>query len=113
MSAILGPSSSHASTREAVLYRCFDSEKRLLYVGVTVNLYKRSHQHQAKTSWWPDVIRIEVTPYDERWRALNAEREAIRTEGPLHNRQRNYRPAQAIEVVVVPAIEPEPTEAAS
>lgn len=72
--------------RAHTLYRLFDSEDNLLYVGVTFMLGNRLYEH-SKKHWWPDVARRELVMFENRREALEAEREAIRTEDPRHNIQ--------------------------
>lgn len=66
------------------VYRFFDETGRLLYVGATYNLPQRLAKHRAR-HWFRHVRRQEVTTYPERRAAFAAEREAIRSEKPLHN----------------------------
>lgn len=72
---------------ETDLYRHFDAEGRLLYVGIAIDAGKRSKQHQWMSSWFEKVSRTEVERHPNRAAALRAEREAIRTEAPIHNIQ--------------------------
>lgn len=70
-----------------VLYRLYDSEGRLLYVGQSCNLIQRLSDHQNTKSWWPQVSRIEFEYHHER--PMLAEATAIAVEHPAHNIQRN------------------------
>jgi len=67
------------------LYRYFDAEGRLLYVGISFSAIARAAQHRESTGWWCDVARMHVEHLPTRSDALDAERQAIRTEQPLHN----------------------------
>lgn len=68
------------------LYRIFDSEGRLLYVGISAALGERVSQHRnGKNWWWQDVATIHVVHYETRDEARAQELAAIRTELPLHN----------------------------
>lgn len=70
------------------LYRMFDDQNNLLYVGQSIRLAERMHQHSKDKSWWPPK-RIEIEQY-ENANALNeAERQVIQTEKPLHNVMHN------------------------
>jgi len=80
------PSKAEALLARTALYRFFDSEGVLLYVGVTVSVPTRIYQHRYDKPWWADVARVEVTWYETRTLALEAEAEAIRVEAPLYNR---------------------------
>lgn len=82
------PSSMKPSPLQpTALYRFFDAEGRLLYVGITARLRKRWQEHAAHyaTTWWLQVDRHSVDWYDTRDAALKAEEQAIKTEKPLHN----------------------------
>lgn len=75
------------SSERTALYRLYDVEKRLLYIGITNNPTTRWQQH-ARTkgeSWWSDVATKELEWFDSRRDAEKAEVIAIRTEGPPYN----------------------------
>lgn len=67
-----------------VLYRFFDHENVLLYVGITKRIYARSDAHRAQP-WWDEVVRIEIEDYPDREATREAELAAIRTENPKYN----------------------------
>lgn len=71
--------------RRTALYRLFDGEGRLLYVGITFNPRDRWNGHSGTKSWWKDVMRREVEWYETRSEAEGAEYAAIRSELPLYN----------------------------
>lgn len=78
------------------LYRFYDADDELLYVGISLNLPGRLHQHQKSKTWWKDVAHVAVEHFDSREEALAAEEEAIKTERPLMNVVHNTpRGAQA------------------
>lgn len=66
------------------VYRFFDADDRLLYVGITDDPKGRWKAH-AKREWWHQVARHAITWHDTRADALAAEAAAIASEGPLHN----------------------------
>jgi len=70
---------------ETCLYRTFDGEGRLLYVGISGNLKGRMAMHKSKSAWYPEMVRASVETYPSRREAENAERKAILSEGPTHN----------------------------
>jgi hypothetical protein len=81
-------SQSAAPGGPAVLYRHFDANDRLLYVGITAEARngRRWEEHEADKPWFHQVARSEVTPpYPTRAAALYAEAVAIRDENPIHN----------------------------
>ena len=69
------------------LYRHFDADGRLLYVGAAISVTRRTYRHRAMSEWFDDVRTITIEPFDSEEEALAAEIEAIRTEGPLFNTQ--------------------------
>lgn len=67
------------------LYRLFDAEGALLYVGITVNVEQRWTEHERAKPWWPQVAEKRVEWFENRPLALTAELQAIKTERPIHN----------------------------
>lgn len=70
-----------------LLYRFHDHDGHLLYVGVTNRPAERWGTHRRKAPWWPLARHVTVTRYAANWLALDAERAAIRFEGPIFNRR--------------------------
>lgn len=85
------PSRSIDYTRRTALYRLFDAEGRLLYVGIAFNPRSRWAGHSSK-SWWKDVAEKRVEWHATRHEALAAERLAIVDELPLYNKQDSPQP---------------------
>lgn len=73
------------SNRRTALYRWYDVEARLLYVGVAFNPVGRAGQHQRSQPWWGDVRSATVEWFDTRVQALDEEEDAIKRERPQHN----------------------------
>ena len=73
---------------ECALYRFYDRDGRLLYVGITDNPRRRDEQHGATKAWWREVATKRIEWLPSREAALAAERLAIETENPLWNTQR-------------------------
>lgn len=71
------------------LYRHFDRQGRLLYVGVSLNAVNRLSQHRD-ASWFQEIERITIRWLPTRESALVAEAVAIATERPIHNVAGNY-----------------------
>lgn len=74
--------------KQHCLYRHFTADGRLLYVGISVDPFTRWTQHKCSREWIPLVARIELQWFTERWRALEAEQLALRTENPIYNQSR-------------------------
>ncbi len=70
------------------VYRMFDKERNLLYVGVTGDAGQRFGDHSMKR-WFPLVATIELEWYPTRKAAGRAEDEAILREKPRYNIQGN------------------------
>lgn len=70
---------------KTALYRLFDTDGTLLYIGISHDPARRWRQHAKVKGWWPLVARQSVTWLDERIKATAAEAEAIRTERPRFN----------------------------
>ena len=67
------------------LYRFYDAEDRLLYVGVTSVGPSRWSDHERNREWWAKVVRTVVEHFPDRATALDAEREAVVVEQPIYN----------------------------
>lgn len=67
------------------LYRFYDSDGVLLYVGISKSWTDRLVQHRRDKVWFGHVARVDVAYYKDRDAVLDAEQEAIRRERPVHN----------------------------
>lgn len=67
------------------LYRFYDKNDQLLYVGISSNPARRAHEHSKDKPWWADVARSIMEHHPTRESAAAAEVAAIVTESPLHN----------------------------
>ncbi|MET7429601.1 GIY-YIG nuclease family protein [Streptomyces flaveolus] len=68
------------------LYRLFDSEGRLLYIGISNNPEKRFNTHRWTKPWRQEIASYTAEWLDTREEAEAAEIEAIRSELPAYNR---------------------------
>jgi hypothetical protein len=71
------------------LYRCYDAEGRLLYIGISLNPLQRTDSHSHTSRWFHLVVDIKVKRYWTRGVAIAAERDAIIAERPLYNKSMN------------------------
>lgn len=72
------------------VYRVYDFDDRLIYVGCTKDLFKRLSVH-GKSSWWAyQIARVRGSVYPDRRLALDAESQAIKTERPRWNVKGRY-----------------------
>lgn len=67
------------------LYRHFDADGTLLYVGISLGVMHRLAQHMSGSPWTAEIARVEVMRFETRAEALRVEREAIQIEKPRHN----------------------------
>lgn len=78
--------------RRTALYRLFDVDGVLLYVGISVDPRKRFHGHRygngrsKPKEWWPQVASSRIEWFDSRPEAEFAESFAVVTEHPRHNK---------------------------
>ena len=83
-----GPAASAAGPRppgHTSLYRFFDADGALLYIGITNCLPRRFERHEGEKPWFAHVARVTVEHHPDRDAALVAERIAIQQEKPRYN----------------------------
>ncbi|MGW2223840.1 hypothetical protein [Streptomyces formicae] len=75
------------------LYRYFDADDALLYIGISndPDFRAKAHLYESRRDDWPKrAVRRTDEWLDSREVALAAEKEAIRAERPLYNGTHNY-----------------------
>lgn len=70
------------------LYRHFDANGALLYIGVSLNALKRLSQHQNLSPWFASISNVTIETFETKQEALLAERHAIERENPKFNIER-------------------------
>ncbi|MGY6251143.1 hypothetical protein ACXIUS_26985 [Bosea thiooxidans] len=85
-----------AASERTALYRHWDEEDNLLYVGISLSAVARLSDHMANSQWASDIAKVTVEYYASRPDALAAEQKAIETEAPAYNviYNRPHPPAQ-------------------
>lgn len=78
-----------ATPGPTALYRYFDENDRLLYVGIAVDVSSRHKTHVASSRWMTLAARSTIDRLPTRKAAEDAERKAIENEHPLFNKQYN------------------------
>jgi predicted GIY-YIG superfamily endonuclease len=72
------------------VYRLYDTDGQLLYVGISADPSKRWEGHKVYSCrWWSSVVRKSIEWYADRYLALAHEFLAIHYEKPKHNRRRS------------------------
>src|SRR5438128_154985 len=69
----------------AVVYRCFDGDGVLLYIGSSRNVERRMETHARTSFWRAHVARVRIQIAPDVFTARQIEAEAIRTENPRFN----------------------------
>jgi len=67
------------------LYRHFDKDGKLLYVGLTGSHRQRLQAHKYNSHWFPLVAEVKIEKFASRAEAVAAENHAIFHEKPIHN----------------------------
>lgn len=73
------------SQNPCYLYKHFDSDGNLLYVGISFSISQRISQHKKGSNWFADSGYVTILKFPSRSLAEEAEKKAIRFENPLHN----------------------------
>jgi predicted GIY-YIG superfamily endonuclease len=73
------------------VYRCYDADGDLLYIGCTQRLEVRMRVHEKQSQWYPDMVRMTVEEYSSVTAGFDAEAEAIGRENPYWNNMHRWR----------------------
>lgn len=80
------------AAKEAVVYRVYDADDRLIYIGCSQNLEQRMSNHRNQSWWIYLAARVESQAYSDLAAARQAEAAAIQAEKPAFNLQHAKRP---------------------
>lgn len=72
-------------TTSAGLYRFFDKDGTLLYVGLSFNVRVRIQQHHRTAPWFRSVATISIERFADAVTLRAAEKTAVATEAPKYN----------------------------
>jgi predicted GIY-YIG superfamily endonuclease len=76
----------------AWLYRFYDGDGAVLYIGITKNLGARFSDHARNSTWWDEARNVTVQWHPD-WDAADAaETAAVRAEQPRHNVAKKREP---------------------
>lgn len=76
-------------THPTSLYRFYNANGALLYIGITNSIPRRFDQHSGDKPWYLEVTTMTVEHHPDRPTALQAEKNAIKAEQPRYNIQHN------------------------
>jgi hypothetical protein len=76
---------SKIKEKPTALYRQYDAQGNLLYVGIALSVQSRTLMHKSCSPWLNSVTRIEIEWYPDRSSAMDAESIAISSESPKYN----------------------------
>lgn len=71
------------------LYRYYDKDGNLLYVGISISAIVRMSQHRTQSSWFPLAKWSTFENFTSREEVLKAEVQAIINENPIYNINHN------------------------
>lgn len=83
-------------SQRVALYRHFNHDGDLLYVGISLSAAERLRQHVDGSCWRYEIARMEISWFESRQEALAAEKEAIKSEAPIFNRTHSARVKRAV-----------------
>lgn len=67
------------------IYKHYNTNGELLYVGASQNPFARLKSHELCSSWAADISLVYIERFDSLDDALSAEKQAIQSEGPKFN----------------------------
>jgi len=74
-----------------ILYRLWNAENKLLYIGISKSAMVRLSEHQQTKEWATEIHNITLEYFDSRELCLLAESKAIKSEKPKYNIAHNQQ----------------------
>ncbi len=103
---------SSSTTDRTALYRHYDADGVLLYVGITRDLEARFRSHSKHAAWVQYAATHTGEWFDSRAEAERAEAQAIRDELPVFNKVLNYGGAGRVDAYLIARRHPRLDESA-
>ncbi len=82
---VRSPELTEGNPKRTQLYRHFDCNGVLLYVGVSLSALHRLSKHRKHAHWFNQIKRVEIEDFETREEALAAEGDAIVRRLKRHN----------------------------
>lgn len=77
------------------LYRCFDKDQNLLYIGISSSVLARLSQHSHQSHWFSGLVYVKIEKFASLCDAACAEKNAIKNEHPqfniIYNKQKKIK----------------------
>ena len=73
------------TTKKTALYRHYDKDDVLLYIGISLSAVARLKQHQSSSRWFYDTAIMTIEWFDSVEQAREEELCAIKNESPIYN----------------------------
>jgi len=80
-----GSKQTRPASEVTELYRHFDADGQLLYVGISLSAVVRLCAHMNCSPWADQIAMLTIERHPTREAAMAAERAAVKEERPLHN----------------------------
>lgn len=77
--------SEQVTSQPSQLYRHYDSNGNLLYVGISISTIQRLSQHKDFSHWFEKISKVTIEHHKSREEAIAAEIKAIKEEKPEYN----------------------------
>lgn len=71
--------------RSTYLYKHWNYDGVVIYVGITANPEQRLYNHKRNASWFKEVSQVSFKKFSNRLMARTAERYSIKTDKPAYN----------------------------
>ena len=85
-----------STIKPIALYRHYDAQENLLYVGISLSAMARLSRHNKNSGWAKDAVKMTTEWVNSRSEALELEKAAIKLEKPAYNITHNNSDSVAV-----------------
>lgn len=79
------------------VYRFFDKNDKLLWVGCSSDVKRRIEEHKRIRPWMHETVRVTTEPYETYEDGRSAEARAVEAEKPKYNRFLKKAPSRIVD----------------